>query len=176
MKKAIILILVSLFTLSSFILTSNASDVKLGYVDLNRALNESNAGMNASKELADIVKSKQKLIAEKEERLNNLKNEITSQTAVLSSDALKKKQEEHDELVKSYQRMVQDSKEEVQKKQSGFMKDIIISIRQIITDYGKSEGYTAIFERIESGLLYMAETTDLTDMIINKFNEKSAKN
>ncbi len=147
--------------------------MKFGFIDLNRALNESNEGKKAVTALESLVKSKQNLIAEKEDKLNQLKNEITSQTAILNNDALKKKQEQHDELLKVYQRMIQDSKEEIQKKQSDFMKDILIDLREVIAKFGEDEGYTAIFERFESGLLYMPESTDLTDKMIETFNGSS---
>ena len=69
--------------------------------------------------------------------------------------------------------MIQDSKDEIQKKQSDFMKDILIDLREVIAKFGEDEGYTAIFERFESGLLYMPESTDLTDKIIETFNGSS---
>ena len=175
MKKTVILVIISLFISGAFTLKADAGELKLGFIDLNRALNESDEGKKAVTALEGLVKSKQKLIAEKEDALNKLKNEIASQTAILNSEALKKKQEQHDELLKVYQRMVQDSKDEIQKKQSDFMKDILIDLRRVIVKFGKDEEYTAIFEKLESGLLYMPESTDLTETIIKTFNESSSE-
>ena len=170
MKKAAILVIISLFISGAFALKANAGELKLGFIDLNRALNESNEGKKAVTALEKLVQSKQALIAEKEDALNKLKNEIASQTAILNSDALQKKQEQHDKLLKTYQRMIQDSKDEIQKKQSEFMKDILIDLRTLIAKFGEDEEYTAIFERFESGLLYMPASADLTDKIIEIFN------
>ena len=105
MKKAAILLIISLFISGAFALKSNAEESKLGFIDLNRALNESNEGKKAVTALENLVQSKQKAIAEKENALNKLKNEIASQTAILNPDALKKKQEQHDTLLKTYQTM-----------------------------------------------------------------------
>lgn len=173
MKKTVILIIISLFISGAFAFNADAEELRFGFVDLNRALNESDKGKKAITALESLVKSKQKLIAEKENVLNKLKNEIISQTAILNSDALKEKQEEYDALMKVYQRMVQDSKEEIQKRQAGFMKDILIDLRKVITKFGKDKEYIVIFERLESGLLYMPESTDLTDKIIETFNRPS---
>jgi outer membrane protein len=173
MKKAIILVIVSLLVSSAFILKADAGELKFGFIDLNRALNESNEGKKAIAALESLVNFKQNLIAEKEDELNKLKNAITNQTAILNNEALKKKQEQHDELLKVFQRMIQDSKDEIQRKQSDFMKDIIIDIREVIAKFGEDEGYTAIFEKFESGLLYMPESTDLTDKIIEIFNKST---
>jgi outer membrane protein len=176
MKKAAILVIITLFISGAFALKANADETKFGFIDLNRALNESNEGKKAVTALESLVESKQKIIAEKENTLNKLKNEIASQTAILNPDALKKKQDQHDSLLKTYQRMIQDSKDEIQKKQSDFMKDILIDLRAVIAKFGKDEGYTAIFERFESGLLYMPESTNLTDKIIEIFNASSKEN
>lgn len=175
MKKAIILAIFSLFIFGANTLNADTGDLKFGFVDLNKALNESDKGKKAVTALESLVQSKQKVIAEKEAELNNLKNEIMSQTAILNSEALKKKQEHHDELLKVYQRMIQDSKDEIQKRQSDFMKDIIIDIRRVIAKFGEDEGYTAIFEKFESGLLYMPDSADLTETIINIFNGSSSE-
>lgn len=175
MKKAVILVIISLFISGAFALKADAGELKFGFIDLNRALNESNEGKKAVTALESLIKSKQKLIEEKEDALNMLKNEITNQTAILNNDALKEKQEQHGKLLKVYQRMIQDSKDEIQKRQSDFMKDILIDLRKIIEKFGEDEGYTAIFERLESGLLYMPESTDLTDRIIEIFNESSGE-
>ena len=175
MKKAVILVIISLFFTGAFALKANAAELKFGFIDLNRALNESDEGKKAITALESLIKFKQTLISEKETGLNKLRNEIASQTAILTSDALKKKKDELDSLLKIYQRMVQDSKEEIQKKQADFMKDIIIDIRNVIAKFGKDKGYTAIFEKFESGLLYMPESTDLTNRIIEIFNESSKK-
>ncbi|GBE04101.1 outer membrane protein [bacterium BMS3Abin09] len=175
MKKIAILVIISLFFTGAFALKANAGELKFGFIDLNRALNESDEGKKAVTALESLVKSKQNLIAEKEAELTKLKNEIASQTAILNSDALKKKQDQHNDLLKVYQRMVQDSKDEIQKKQADFMKDIIIDIKKVIAKFGKDEGYTAIFEKLASGLLYMPESTDLTNKIIEIFNGSSKK-
>ena len=173
MKKALIFTIVSLFIFGAFAFNADAEELKLGFVDLNRALNESDEGKKAVTALESLVKSKQMLIAAKEDELNVLKNEIISQTAVLNNDALKNKQEQHDNLLKIYQRMIQDSKEEVQKRQSDFMKDIVIDLRKVIAKFGEDGGYAAIFEKYESGLLYMPGSTDLTNIIIETFNGSS---
>lgn len=175
MKKAVILVIISLFFTGAFALKANAAELKFGFIDLNRALNESDEGKKAITALESLIKFKQTLISEKETELNKLRNEIASQTAILTSDALKKKKDELDSLLKIYQRIVQDSKEEIQKKRADFMKDIIIDIRNVIAKFGKDKGYTAIFEKFESGLLYMPESTDLTNRIIEIFNKSSKK-
>ena len=170
MKKIIILAVVSLFIFGAFTLNVDAKELKLGFVDLNRALNESDEGKKAVTLLESLTKIKKKLIGEKENEINKLKAEIQGQSAILNSSAMKKKQEQLEDLLKVTQRMVQDSEEELKKKSANFQNNIIDKISNIIAKLGKDEGYTAIFELQASGLIYRQESTDLTDKIIELFN------
>lgn len=150
-----------------------AAEIKLGYVDLNKALNESNEGKKAVKDLEDMVKEKRKVIAEKEKAIKAMDEEIAKQSSVLNPDAIKEKQEKRDQLMKEYQRMIKDSEDEVRKKQTDYKDSILKKIAQVVNDMGKEDGYTIIFERIESGILYMPEALDVTDKVIDKFNSSS---
>jgi len=157
-------------------LNAYAADMKIGYVDLNKALNTSDPGKKAVKMLEDMVKAKQKFIDQKGDDIKKLDEELSKQASILNPESLKEKQENRDRLMRDYQRMVKDSQEEIQKKQTGLMQDIIKEMRQVVHELGKKEGYSVIFERSESGILYIPENFDLTDKLIEKFNETTKNN
>ena len=71
--------------------------------------------------------------------------------------------------------MVKDSQEEIQKKRTEFMEAIIKDLRKTVVKIGEKEGYSIIFEKIASGILYIPEEVDLTDKLIKLFNNKSKK-
>jgi len=164
-----------LFTIVSVLIAFNAyaADMKIGYVDLNKALNTSETGKKAVKMLEDMVKAKQKFIDQKGDDIKKLDEELSKQSSVLNPESLKGKQEDRDRLMRDYQRMVKDSQDEIQKKQTGLMQDIIKEMRQVVHELGKKEGYSVIFERSESGILYIPDNFDLTDKLIQQFNEVS---
>ena len=43
---------------------------------------------------------------------------------------------------------------------------------EIITDVGKSQGFTLILRRGTPGVLYTREALDVTDLIIQRYNQK----
>ena len=49
----------------------------------------------------------------------------------------------------------------------------IIKLREIIENFGKDEGYTLILGRGTPGVLYTREALDVTDRIIENYNQKS---
>lgn len=170
MKKILFLV----FTLV-FVVSAHAADVKIGYIDMNKALNQSNRGIKAVGILEEIVQAKQSVIAEKEDKIKELDMEIAKQSSILTPQALKEKQNEREKIMKDYQRMVQDFQDEVKKKQDEFMQEIINDIRVTVSEIGQEEGYSAIFEKFSAGLIYFVEEGDLTDKVIERFNEASEK-
>lgn len=166
MKKLIVFTIVSLL----FAFSAQGAEVKIGYVDLNRALNECEQGKEAIRILEEMVREKEAILDKKLEEIKRLEEEIAKQASILTAESLKEKQDQREKLLRDYQRMVQDSQREVQKKRTEFMQKILGELRKIIRQYGEEKGYTAIFEKAESGILYVVKELDLTDEIIEKFN------
>ena len=170
MKKILFLLLTMVFAVSA-----HAADVKIGYIDMNKALNQSGRGIKAVGMLEGMVQAKQSAIADKENKVKELDMEIAKQSSILNPQALKEKQNEREKMMKDYQRMVQDSQDEVKKKQDELMQAIINDIRVTVSEIGQEEGYTAIFEKFSAGLVYFVENADLTDKVLERFNEASIK-
>jgi len=152
-----------------------AKELKIGYVDMNRALNECDEGKKAIEILERMVKEKQEMIRKKEEEIKKLDEEISRQSSILNPDALREKQDEKERLMRDYRRMVKDSQEEVEKKRQDFMEKILKQLRETAQQIGKEEGYTIIFEKVASGIVYIPKEFDLTDKLIERFNEISKK-
>ena len=170
MKKLLFLIITM-----AFVASAHAADVKIGYIDMNKALNQSVRGIKAVGMLEGMVQAKQSVIAEKETKIKDLDMEIAKQSSILNPQALKGKQTEREKMMKDYQRMVQDSQDEVKRKQDEFMQEIINDIRVTVSEIGHEEGYTAIFEKFAAGLVYFVEEADLTEKVISRFNDASKK-
>jgi outer membrane protein len=168
MKKAVITMIVLLFAFSA-----QAADLKIGYVDLNKALNESDAGKKAVKNLEEIFKTKQSAIDDRQKEIKKLDEDLAKQTSILNPDVLKEKREEVEKLKRDFQRMVKDSEDEIEKKRTDFMDHIIKDLSELIRKTGEEEGYTLILEKAQSGVLYSPEKLDMTDKIIKKYNEAS---
>jgi outer membrane protein len=146
-------------------------DLKIGYIDFQKVLNESDAGKKAKADLEIIVKSKQTTIDEKGKTIEKLKADLEKQASVLSAEAKKSKEEELEKMLREYQRLVQDSQTEVKKKELELTDVIIKDIRQIVEKMGEEGGYTLIIEKTGGMVLYSKKDIDLTDAVIKKYNQ-----
>jgi len=154
---------------------SGADVVKIGYVDLRVALNESEAGKKAKIELESLIKTKQSSIEEKGKSIEKLKGDFEKQASVLSADARKSKEEEIERLVRDYQRLVQDSQNEVKKKEGEITGGILKELRDVVDKIGQEEGYSLILENVEGIILYSRKDLDITDRVIKNYNDWKAK-
>jgi outer membrane protein len=170
MKKIVLLLV--MFLLMP-ILSHAADSMKLGSIDLQKVLNESETGKKAKSDLEALIKSKESGIEEKGKVIEKLKGEVEKQASVLSAEARKNKQDELEKLLRDYQRTVQDSQAEVKKKESELTDTILKDIRQTVEEIGREEGYTVI---IEKGLvIYSDRNIDITDMVLKKYNESKSR-
>ncbi len=143
--------------------------VKIGFIDMQRALNESEAGKNAKAELEKMFRDKQKAIDERIAQREKLVAELEKQAVVLSEEARRQKQDALDKLTRDLERMISDTNAELQKSQRELEIGIFRDLDKIIRDIGESGGYTVILP--SEALLYSTEGIDLTDSIIAKHDE-----
>ncbi len=175
MKKAVWLAVVLLMLTTTSAVAAEVITVKIGYVDLLKALNESESGKKAKTDLEFMIKTKQSTIDEKGKAIEKAKAELEKQSSVLSPDARKTKEEEMERMLRDYQRLVADSQNEVKKKEGELTSDILKELRAIVQKIGEEEGYTLILESAEGQILYAKKEADLTEVVIKKFNESRAK-
>jgi len=175
MKKAVWLVVVLLLLTGGSSMAAELITVRIGYVDLVKALNESESGKKAKADLEFLIKTKQTSIDEKGKAIEKAKADIEKQSSVLSPDARKTKEEEMERLLRDYQRLVADSQNEVKKKESELTGDILKDLRAIVQKIGEDEGYTLILESAEGQILYAKKESDLTETVMKKYNESKAK-
>jgi outer membrane protein len=175
MKRAVWLAAVILFTTVGLVSAAEIITVKIGYVDLVKALNESESGKKAKSDLEFMIKNKQSSLDEKGKVIEKGKADLEKQSSVLSADARKAKEEELERLLRDYQRLVADSQGEVKKKEGELTGEIVKEIRAIVQKIGQDENYTLILESAEGQILYAQKEVDLTESVIRKYNESKAK-
>jgi len=150
-------------------------EVKIGYVDFQRAVSSSDAGKDARLIFQSEVEMRQKDLDRMKENLEKSKGELESQGYLLSEETRVKKEKEYQDKLKEVQRYYKDSQDELQAKDIQLTKKLISEFRSIIESIGRERNYTAIFEKSDSNLLYADKAIDLTAEVIKRNNESRAK-
>lgn len=172
MKRVITMLLAFTLLSAAPALTAEA---KLGYVDLQKALNMSEAGKSAKENIQKKVKEHEGAIDARQKELKKLKDELEKQALLLSDDARAAKERDYQQKLKEFQRYTKDIQEELQQKDADFTRQILEELFKVIKEVGEKEGYTMIFEQSESSLLYADDKSDLTDKIIKAYDARARK-
>ncbi len=150
------------------------ADLKMGYIDMQRAINTSEAGKEAKEQLAARLKKYQDEINGRQEDLKRLKDELEKQGMLLSESARAAKEKDYQQKLKEFQRFTKDAQDELQGKDEEYTRKILESMEKVIQDYGRKNGYTFIFVKNES-MLFVDEKADLTDEVLKLFNANRKK-
>jgi outer membrane protein len=173
MKQFTVVVGSLLFALLASSIVS-AEEYKIGFVDLQRALNESSTGKQAKEKFTAEVKKVEADIMRKKEEVEKLGASLEKQSSMLKDEARAEKEKQFIQMQKEYERKVKDAKDDLQIKDAQLTKGILEDLVTIIKKYGKENKYTIIFEKSETVLLYAAESIDLTDKILALYDSQSS--
>jgi len=149
-----------------------SAELKVASVDIQRAVNECNAGKEAKKEITKEVEKFQRLIAERQKELQTMKETLEKQGPMLNAEARATKEKEFQSKGRDFQRWGEDYQNELNQKRVEKERAISMSLQKVIQKLGADEGYTLIFERNEAIVLYTSKTIDITDRIIKLFDSQ----
>lgn len=149
--------------------------VKIGYVDLQRVMVESEKGKEAKKTLGDELEKLKKNLTQKQEELQKMKDSLDKQSAMITQEARADKEKQYQTKLKDYQRIANDYQTELQQKDQEFTQKILKELEDVIKGLGDNEKYTLILERSQAGILFAPATNDVTDRVIALYNEASKK-
>jgi outer membrane protein len=155
--------------------SAHAADLKIAYVDIQKAVAESAAGKSAGERFkTDVKKAEDSLIKEKNE-VERLGEALEKQSAMLSEDSRREKEKDFLRRKRDYERMLKDQQTELQIKEAELKNEILGTLIPIIQKYGRENGYSLVFGKSDVILLYASDALDITDKIIAIYDAE-AKN
>lgn len=152
-------------------LTAHSADIKFGYVDLQKAIQSTSVGKKAKAELESEFNKRKKDIESKQADIKKMGEDLEKKKAVLSEEAMQRKQGEIQEEMMKYQELVGKNQIEIQKKQNDLTAPILEKMKVIMDKIAKNEGYTAIFEKNEQSVLWIKSEFNITDKLVQEFEK-----
>jgi outer membrane protein len=147
--------------------------VKIGFIDVQRAISESVAGKRARERFqAQVKKAEADLLKEKNE-LERLKGELDKKGPLLKDDERRNLEGDLQRRYVTYQRSMNDQQQDLRQKENEMTGDILKELEKIVNEVGKSEKFTLIMER--SQILYSDQGIDITNKVIEVYNSRAKK-
>lgn len=149
-----------------------AADFKLAVLDQRRAVVSSNQGKEAEKTLAQLQEKKKKELEPRGQRCKKMQEDLEGQRFVLSEDALQEKAIEFQSCQRDLERDVQAARDEIAVQERKLLAPIAKKLEAAVNAIGKDKGFDLVVDRSTPGVLYATDSLDITDIIIQKLNEK----
>ncbi len=160
-------------SVSSF--SARAEETKIGIVDMQKALQNVDAGKKAKGQLEKEFNAKKAQLQGEEASIKKMTEEFKKQSLVMSDEARGKKQSELQERILKFQELTARSQQEIQQKERDLTQPILSKLKSIISDIAKKKNYTVVLEKNENNVLYSQEKDDFTGDVISTFDKESKK-
>jgi outer membrane protein len=149
-----------------------AAEVKIAYANLQKALNECEAGKKAKETLRVEAQKLEEELNTQQEELKRLKEEIDKKGSVWNDETRQAKEKDFQAKSQSFQKQFMDYGEELNKKKQRTEARIIGELREVVEELAKKKNYTYVFEKSMGGLLHAPEDADITDEVIELYDKK----
>ena len=156
--------------------TARAADLKIGIVNINKALNTSDAGERSKKILVAAKSQKENDLKAKDAQFRKMVDETRS-NMMLSDEAKAKKEQELRDKEADLRQQVQDAQHDLQEQERKLTESIFAELRTVIAIIGQEQKYDLILEQGASSVILYShyKFDDLTDEVIDRYNKMQAK-
>lgn len=146
--------------------------IKIGIVDIEQAISSTDEGKAAREEFARKQREAAEQMQPLMDRYKGVEEELKAKKFVLSEEALFQKQLDLAEMRNLIQNKGKELEGQLQLDQKRLEGPLTAKLVEIITDVGKTQGFTLILRRGTPGVLYTREALDVTDLVIKRYNQK----
>ena len=172
MKKNMLWIAGLMLLLFAWTNTSLAAD-KIGFINMQTIIQNSNAGKKAAEDFKKLFAKKQESIKAMENDVKKLKDELDKQGAVMTASARGDKETAYQRKMRDYQILVDDTNKELQKRDQEYSQQLIPEILKVVRAIAEKEKYTVIMDISTMPLPYFDKAGDISKKVIDDFNKAS---
>jgi outer membrane protein len=142
--------------------------LKIGVVDLQKALTTSKEGKETKTKLEAAVNDAQQKLDDMSKKVQKLQDDLEKQRLTLKDDVLAEKQREIENAKKEAVRYRSDVLDELKNKEGEATQRILKALADVVQKIGREDGYSLVLET--HNMLYADSAYDLTDKLIQRFD------
>jgi len=143
-----------------------AGPQKIAVASMGKLIKDSEIGQDAQKKMEKKFESAKNKLQAKQKELEALKQSLQKQSLVLSLEAKQDKELEFKRKVRDYQDLAQATQRKMKLEEQKLGTPVLELIKATVEEYGKKQGYSAIFDKGTSGLLFAADSMDVTNQLL----------
>lgn len=150
---------------------ARAEAVKIAVIDVNKVLNESEAGKAAKRKMEDRYEELKKKINSMNEEARKMKEDLDKQKILLGKEKLKEKEEALNAKVAELRQITQESEKEMQNRQGELTREVLKIVEKLVDKIVKEEKIDLLLERA-TGVIHFDPSLDITAKVLDLVNKE----
>jgi outer membrane protein len=179
MRRVTLSVTLALVAVCFLPIVSVAQGMKVGVVDMQRAIVQSVEGKKAEATFTGKLESYRKDIESKQQQLDTTQNKLKTQDRLLAADVKATLTKDVERLQTEITRGQEDAQKELDTMRTDLMKPIAEAAETALNAYAKQEGYTLIIDSSNpenTTIIAVNPAADITDTVIKLIDAEMAKN
>jgi len=150
--------------------TAARAEVRIAVVDMQRALNECEAGRKAKDQVKAKFEKSQDQLRKQREDIDRMKEDYDRKALVLKDDERRNLEKDLENRSLDFKRRYEDFQRDLKRTDAELTSSIVEELYGIVRDYGAKNGYVLVLEASSGALLYNDKAADITDEIVKLHN------
>jgi len=167
MSKRLLLICLSFFLYSNIVIAENS---KIVYVDVDRIINQSTAGINLLKQIKNINTKNASKFKKREQELIEIENKIIKKKNVLSKEDFEKQAKALNNDVANFKQEINKSRKALAQKKLEATTKILNVLNTILSEYSSKNSISLIIQK--KNIVIGKSELDITKPILDLVNAK----
>jgi outer membrane protein len=149
------------------------ADIRLAFVDIQRALNDCRNGKAAKAQFRTRVEHLEGQLQGEQDQVQNLKDELEKKGPLMQPDQRQNLEDDYTRKLRQFQDDYKNSRDELQQRDNEMTGEIVRDIAVVVRQIGIKNGYTMVMEK--GSLLWAAPSIDITDQVIRAYDAMNVK-
>lgn len=153
------------------------ADLRLGYIDSARIFQEFKEAQEAQQRFDRQVQGWRDEAAEKEKSVNQLRNEVRDQSAILSSVKRQEMEENLQRAIGEYEKFIQDiwgPQGRATVENERVTSEVVAKIRSAVEKVAADKGLNLVLDSAGGFIIYADKTLDLTPQVLEELAQRSS--
>ncbi|MEZ5333490.1 MAG: OmpH family outer membrane protein [Thermoanaerobaculia bacterium] len=151
-----------------------AAPLKVAVIDVQRLLTDSAEGKSTMDRLKALGETKKQDIESRQAEITDMRNRLTEGRLSLSEERQAEMEKELQAKLVDLRRVQEDANRELEQEQDKALGGIEAKVIPLIAKIAEEQGYTMVFNKFQSGLLYATDSIDITAEVLQRFDAESS--
>jgi outer membrane protein len=158
-----------LFVALTFFPGVSFAEMKIGFVNLVKLIEEAPQGEAATKKIEAEFSPRDNAIRKKQEKVQKLETDIEKNALVMKASDLSKKQSEITKIKRELKREAEEFREDYNLRRNEELKVLQKVVRDAINEVGKKNNFDLI---LAEGVLYTSDKANITELVLKNLRSK----